>query len=66
MCGRPLQNSNKDDVFDKETFGVDRLVIGQPSRPFNASRDFRPSPADWKAFLDKTPCTRMCGTAPSD
>lgn len=39
--------------FDKETFGVDRLVVGEPGRAF--FRRQPASPQDWTDFLKKTP-----------
>ena len=39
--------------FDKETFGVDRLVSGEPSRGFGGSS--APKNESWREFLAKTP-----------
>jgi spermidine dehydrogenase len=38
--------------FDKETFGVDRLVVGEPGR---FHRGQPANPQEWEAFLQKTP-----------
>lgn len=39
--------------FDKETFGVDRLVAGEPGRAF--SRGEATNAQEWEDFLKKTP-----------
>jgi spermidine dehydrogenase len=39
--------------FDKETFGADRLVVGEPGRAF--FRREPASPQEWEDFLKKTP-----------
>jgi spermidine dehydrogenase len=39
--------------FDKETFGVDRLVVGEPGRGFFGGQ--AASAQDWEDFLKKTP-----------
>lgn len=39
--------------FDKETFGVDRLVVGEPGSGF--FRRQPASPQEWEQFLEKTP-----------
>jgi spermidine dehydrogenase len=40
--------------FDKETFGIDRLVVGTPPAGRGRGRDGAPAQA-WEAFLAKTP-----------
>jgi spermidine dehydrogenase len=39
--------------FDKETFGVDRLVVGNPEREFFSQHSA--GAQEWEAFLRKTP-----------
>jgi spermidine dehydrogenase len=39
--------------FDKETFGVDRLVVGQPGRGYGRRQPA--GPQAWEDFLKKTP-----------
>jgi spermidine dehydrogenase len=39
--------------FDKETFGVDRLVVGSPGRGYGRRQPV--SPQEWEDFMKKTP-----------
>jgi spermidine dehydrogenase len=51
----PVFNLNPGVIFDRETYGVDRLVVGQPPRP---ARGETGSIEAWRTFLGKTPLSR--------
>ncbi len=39
--------------FDKETFGADRLIVGEPGREYG--RGHAGTPQEWDAFMQKSP-----------